>query len=90
MNEILHDVRLCYSGDAFGTTQGWRFALCDYLTSEMGEHVPGFVQSPAGPDEDAYEYEYLVEMQASAEEALYALKILDRAREIIRVEGLDY
>ena len=90
MSEILDMVRLSYSGDAFDTVQGWRFALCDYLTSEMGEHVPDFRQSPMGPDEDAYEYEYLIEMQASAEECQRVLKILDRAREILRVEGLDY
>jgi hypothetical protein len=90
MSEVLNTVRLSYSGDPFSTVQGWRFALCDYLTFEWGENIAGYTPSPFGPDEDAWEYEELVESSVSPEDALYALKILDRAREIIRIEGLDY
>jgi len=77
-------------GDQFGWVQGWRFALCDYLTSEWGESIPGFRQSPAGPDEHAYEYMELGYIQAGPEECAYALKIFDRYREWLRIAGRDY
>ena len=89
MNKILDEVRLSYSGDLFGHVQGWRFALADYLTFEWGESIPGFWPSDFGPDEDVHEYETLTDMQASPEDSLYALKILDRARSILGAEGLD-
>ncbi|HEY6021301.1 MAG TPA: hypothetical protein VIY48_15770 [Candidatus Paceibacterota bacterium] len=88
MNNILAEVRLTYSGDAFGTVQDWRFSICQWLT-DAGEYVPDF----RGADElrDGYSYEYLVfDDEVGIPEACYALKILDRAREIMRVENLDY
>lgn len=77
-------------GDQFGWCQGWRFALCDYLTSEWGEHVPGFRQGAGGPDGDAYEYEELTEIRPGPDECWYALRILDRYREWLRIAGKDY
>lgn len=90
MNIILDEARLTFTSDMFGTVQGWRFALCDYLLEEFGHNAPGFRQSPFGPDVDAFEYESLALLGPTEDDCLYALKILDRAREIIRVEGLDY
>lgn len=77
-------------GDQFAWCQGWRFALCDYLTFEWGEYVPDFRPSPMGPEEDAYEYEELTEIQPSPDECRYALRILDRYREWLRIAGRDY
>lgn len=76
--------------DQFAWVQGWRFALCDYLTSEWGESIPGFRQSPAGPDEDCWEYERLTEGQYGPDVCLHALKIFDRYREWLRIAGEDY
>ena len=90
MNEILQEVRLSFDGDAFGTVQEWRFALCDYLTFVLGEGVPNFQAAPFGADEESYAYQILLELQPIRGEAYYALDVLNRAREIIHVEGLDY
>lgn len=76
--------------DQFGWCQSWRFTLCDYLTFVWGESVPHFRPSSMGPDEDAFEYEELTEMQASPEACWYALRILDRYREWLRIAGRDY
>lgn len=88
MNRILTEARLTYSGDAFDTVQDWRFSICQWLT-DAGKHVPDF----RGSDDirDGYAYEYLVyDDEVGIPEAHYALKILDRAREIMRAESLDY
>ncbi|AWN05329.1 hypothetical protein SEA_IBANTIK_100 [Streptomyces phage Ibantik] len=77
-------------GDEFGWCQGWRFALCDYLTSVWGEDVPEFRQGAHGPEEDAYEYQALEDMQPSPGECWYALRILDRYRVWLGLAGKDY
>jgi len=88
MNHILEEARLTYMpGDVFAEVQGWRFSLAQWLT-DAGVYVPDF----RGADDirNDYAYRYLRHSGASVGEAQYALRILDRAREIIRVEGLDY
>ena len=80
-----HDPR-----DEFAWVQGWRFALCDYLTHEWGERPEGFWPAPSGPNKDAWEFEILTEEQPSPEDARYALVILDRYREWLRAAGKDY
>lgn len=77
-------------GDVFGWVQGWRFALCDYLTFELGEHVPEFRPSPLGPDEDAFEYEELLHLRPTRNEAYHALHVLDRYRIWVGLAGRDY
>ena len=90
-NDILTIARLSSgTGDEFGWVQGWRFALCDYLTSVWGESVPGFRQGVFGPEEDAYEYQELMEILPGPAECRYALRILDRYREWLRIAGKDY
>jgi hypothetical protein len=76
--------------DPFGWVQGWRFALCDYITSELGGYVPDFRQGPFGAEVEAWEYETLMDEEPDIESAKYALKVLDRYREWLRVAGKDY
>lgn len=88
MNHILEEVRLTADrGDVFAEVQSWRFSLAQWLT-DSGVTVPDF----RGADDirDDYAYGYLEDSFPSIAQARHALKILDRAREIIRVEGLDY
>lgn len=90
-NAILDTARLSSGmGDEFGWCQGWRFALCDYLTFEWGEDVPEFRPALYGPNEDAHEYQELTEIRPGPEECWYALRILDRYREWLRIAGRDY
>jgi hypothetical protein len=89
-NPVLIEARINHDPyDQFAWVQGWRFALCDYLT-EHGEHVPDFRQAFNGPETDAFEYEQLEYMNATVPDAWYALKILDRYREWLRIAGKDY
>lgn len=89
-NPVLDMTRDTDMYDPFGWVQGWRFALCDYLTFDLGESVPFFRASAFGPEEDSYEYQELISLNPEAEEAQYALKILDRYREWVRIAGRDY
>lgn len=77
-------------GDEFGWVQGWRFALCDYLTFVLGEYVPEFRPSPLGAETDAWEYEELLSLYPTRDEAYYALHILDRYRLWVGLAGKDY
>lgn len=74
--------------DQFGWVQGWRFAICDYLYFECGEYVPEF--RPASEPEFSFEYEEIAHNEPDTEALLYALEILDRYREWLRIAGLDY
>lgn len=74
--------------DQFAWCQGWRFALCDYLVWELGEYVPEF--RSLAPDEESYEFQELKELEPEAESVWYALRILDRYREWLRINGHDY
>jgi len=74
--------------DQFAWVQGWRFAIADYLVWELGEYVPEF--RSYAPEEDAYEFETLKEIDASAEACQYALRILDRFREWLEIAEETY
>jgi hypothetical protein len=76
--------------DQFGWCQGWRFALCDFLYWDQGETVPGFRPGFNGPDIDSFEYSQLTCSDYTTEQAEYALMILDRYREWLRIAGEDY
>lgn len=76
--------------DQFAWCQEWRFALCDYLTFDQGEYVPDFRPGFNGPDIDSYAYSQLVVSDYDTETAQYALRILDRYREWLRIAGMDY
>jgi len=75
--------------DQFAWCQEWRFAICDYLVWELGGHVPGF-RPACGPDDDSYAYDCLRHMNVTEESLRYALRILDRFGEWLRIEGKDY
>lgn len=80
-----HDPR-----DEFAWVQEWRFAISDYLHWHEGEVVLGF--SPGampGPDL-SLAYLEISEYDPTAEELWYALDILDRYREWLRMAGKDY
>ena len=76
--------------DQFGWVQEWRFAIADYLHFDMGETVTGFLPAPGGPDTDSYAYDELCDISPSVEALRYALRILDRYREWLRIAGKDY
>lgn len=87
MDSILDEVRLSYGGDPFGSVQEWRFSIAQWLT-DNGEFVPDF--RGASDLREEYAYEVLTDIGPSIPQAQYALKILDRAREIIGAMGMDY
>lgn len=84
---VLAEARIADTWDPFGWAQGWRFSLAQYLT-DKGEYVADF----RGVDEirEGYEYEMLTEIEASVNDATYALKILDRYRVWLGLAGKDY
>lgn len=87
-NAVLQEARIYHDPfDEFGWVQGWRFSIAQYLT-DQGEHVSEF-RGAAGIRED-FEYAALVDLGPNVEETRYALKILDRYREWLRLAGRDY
>ena len=74
--------------DQFAWVQGWRFALCDYLTYDLGESVPEF--RSYAPETESYEYQEIHELDIDSETAWYTLEILDRYRAWLGMAGLDY
>ncbi|MEU9258965.1 hypothetical protein AB0D68_10810 [Streptomyces sp. NPDC048212] len=77
-------------GDQFAWVQGWRFAIADYITFNLGENVEGFRPAAGGPDTDSYEYESLCESAPDLEALRYAEKVFERFREWLRIAGEDY
>jgi hypothetical protein len=75
--------------DQFAWCQEWRFALCDLLYWQ-GVSVPDFKTLLTGPDTSSFAYQYLWDMSADREACRYALRILDRYREWLRIAGEDY
>lgn len=93
-NRVLIEARINHDPyDEFGWCQEWRFAIAQFLT-DLGEYVPDF----RGADDirDEYPYECLASMGSfvktggEIDELFYALKILDRYREWLRLAGRDY
>lgn len=89
-NPVLIEARINHDPyDEFAWVQDWRFSIAQYLT-DLGEYVSDF----RGADDirDDYPYEQLFAMRCSldVEDLRYALKILDRYREWLRVAGKDY
>lgn len=79
-------------GDAWGSVMGWWFAIADYLTENF-DGVPGswgFQQSPFGVDKDAYEFEWLTELQPTEEQLIHAGNILERYAAQLKLAGEDY
>lgn len=75
-NPVLIEARINHDPyDEFAWVQDWRWALRDY-------------DSPNA--ERTYAWETLTSMGTTPEERAYALKILDRYREWLRIAGKDY
>jgi hypothetical protein len=87
-NPVLIEARVNHDPyDEFAWVQEWRFSIAQLIT-DIGEHVPDF----RGSDDirDDYAYQQLSYGPASVRELRYALKILDRYREWLRIAGKDY
>lgn len=90
-NPVLQEARIYHDPhDEFAWVQGWRFAICDRLFWYEGESVPGFNPGGANGPELSAEYEALSEVDPTVDQAEYALGILDRYREWLRIAGKDY
>lgn len=96
-NPVLIEARVHHDPhDEFAWMQGWRFAIAQFLT-DAGEFVPDF----RGSDDirQGFECEQLETLYPSYADGIadlhvgeleYALRILDRYREWLRVAGRDY
>lgn len=76
--------------DQFAWCQEWRFAIADVLTHDRHETVPGFRPGFNGADVESYAYQDIATSPPSDDALWYALKILDRYREWLRLAGEDY
>lgn len=91
-NPVLQASRIYFGSDEWGTTMGWWFAIADYLT-DLGVEVPEdweFRQSPFGSDTEAYEYQELLDLRASAEDALFAGRVFTKYAGYLKSIGEDY
>lgn len=91
------DLKQCFhetsSGDPWGNTMGWLFAIADYLHFETEIEVPEeweFRPSPlgVGTEEDAYEWQALKE--AEPEAILPFGRLLWRYRGYLKFKKKDY
>ncbi len=102
-NPVLIEARINHDPyDEFAWVQGWRFAICDALLWDWGVSVPGFSPGAATEPEDTFELAAIrtlyeiedgsipVDQWHLEDELRYALKILDRYREWLRIAGKDY
>lgn len=90
-NPVLRVARVNHDPyDEFAWVQEWRFAISDYLYWHEGEAVPGFSPGGTSGPELSLAYEGISECAPSVEELWYALGILDRYREWLRIAGRDY
>jgi hypothetical protein len=97
-NPVLIEARIHHdTHDEFAWVQGWRFAIAQFLT-DAGEYVP-YALIGADSIREEFEYEQLEMLYpnyservrvSEVRELLYALKILDRYREWLRIAGKDY
>lgn len=85
-NPVLIEARVNHDPyDQFAWVQEWRFAIAQRL-EDLGEYVPSF----RGADDIRETYGYEAIAYGSVPELRYALKILDRFREWLKVTGRDY
>ena len=97
-NPVLIEARIAHDPyDEFGWVQEWRLAICEFLAHFRGTAVEGFRCSHAYPGldiesmtDESYALNELFEARPSVEELTYALKVLDRYREWLRIAGRDY
>lgn len=96
-NPVLIEARVNHDPfDEFVWCEDWRFAIAQFLT-DVGEYVPYFQGSASNRFDFAYEMisgvypdapDHVYESEAA--ELRYALKILDRYRNWLRLAGRDY
>jgi hypothetical protein len=80
-NPVLIEARINHDPyDEFAWVQDWRFAICDRL------YNPDCATGP----ELTFAYETLSELDPTVGDMEYALGILDRYREWLRIAGKDY
>jgi hypothetical protein len=86
-NPVLIEARINHDPyDEFAWCQEWRFAIAQRL-EDVGEPVPGF----RGADDIRETYAYaMIAYRDNAAELWYALNILTRYREWLRIAGKDY
>lgn len=88
-NPVLQEARIHHDPfDQFAWVQEWRFSIAQYLT-DQGEHVPGFRGGDDIRDDMAYGV-LSVLLMPTVDELTYALRVLDRFREWLRIAGKDY
>ena len=96
-NPVLIEARIHHDPyDEFAWVQDWRFAIAQFLT-DAGEFVPDFRGSDDIRDDFAYEQLEMLYPEArdhiykrETAELTYALRILGRYREWLRIAGRDY
>jgi hypothetical protein len=95
-NPVLIEARINHDPyDEFAWVQDWRFAIAEYLTHFRSTYVEGFrsVYTPGDTlamMSESYAFEMLWGGNYSAKDLVYALKVLDRYREWLRIAGKDY
>jgi hypothetical protein len=90
-NPVLIEARINHDPyDEFAWVQDWRFAICDLLLWNLGVPTDGFDPGCAEGPEETFAYDTLSSVEASYDELRYALKVLDRYREWLRIAGKDY
>lgn len=90
-NPVLIEARINHDPyDEFAWVQDWRFGICDYLYWYEGVRVPGFDPGAATGPELTLAYECISETRPTVAQLEYALRILDRYREWLRITGKDY
>jgi hypothetical protein len=86
------EIRLNFdSGDAWGSTMAWLFAVADALTDKAPDLVPPqwqFRQSPFGSDKSQYEYEIAAEWNTAT--LIRLGNALSRYAARLKAAGLDY
>ena len=101
-NPVLIEARIAHDPhDEFGWVQGWRFAICDALLFDWGYLAPGY-RTMADEPEDTHELQMIRDLYEMDDDSIprdywyredelkYALVILDRYREWLRIAGKDY
>jgi len=93
MNRIVELARVYHDPyDEWAWCLGWLGSLCDVYVLERGRYIPSEVYTPgclAEPD-DSYEYEEITSLNPSDDELEYAIKILDRYANWLKMAGKDY
>ncbi len=95
---ILDHVRLSFTGDPWGTVNGWIFPLASIVWVEEGELLPGFRPSPMlrkrADLENDWETTALLDLythgELTTDHMREAYALLTRAADILRAMGRAY